>query len=252
MGKTATEVTREAAEMVLATDDLSGVVGAIREGRIIYTNIRKTVVYLLGGNASELVFMLFAAAMGWPLPLTPVQLLWVNLLCEPLPGLALAVDPEDGNVLTEPPRPPDEPLLGREQWTRIALVAALHTVVVLGVYGWALQAGTLAFARTLTFTTFVFSVLFRSFAARSPWLTFWEVGALGNLRLLGVVVLSGLLQLVVLYLPTFSTVFAVEPLPASALGLALGLALVPVTCEELAKLVMRASRHRRGGRGLLH
>ena len=249
MGRTATEVTREASEMILTTDDLSGVVAAIREGRIIYANIRKTVVYLLGGNAAELLFMLLAAAIGLPMPLTPVQLLWVNMLGEPLPGLTLSVDPEDRDVLARPPRPPTEPILGRRQWTRIGLVAVLHTVVVLGAFAWALERFDLQHARTLAFTTFVFGVLLRSFAARSPDLLFWEVGAFGNVKLLIVVAISAVLQVGIVYAPFTWQVFSTVPLSLDLMGLAIALAFIPVSCEELAKLAIRRGRKARRDQG---
>jgi Ca2+-transporting ATPase len=239
MGRTATEVTREASEMILTTDDLGGVVAAIREGRIIYANIRKTVVYLLGGNAAELVFMFIAAAMGLPMPLTPIQLLWINMLGEPLPGLTLSVDPAAADVLNQPPRPPGEPIMGKPQWAAVAYAALIHSVIVLGVFSWALDAYGLPTARTIAFTTFVFGVLLRSFAARSPRHIFWEVGALGNIKLLAVVVVSFALQLAIIYHPWTPGIFGVNPLTPHLLFIAFVLGLVPVTLIELTKLARR-------------
>jgi P-type Ca2+ transporter type 2C len=247
MGQTATEVTREASEMILTTDDLGGVVEAIREGRVIYANIRKTIVYLLGGNAAELLFMLVAAAVGWPMPLTPIQLLWINMLGEPLPGLALAVDPAESDVLDHPPHSPAEPIMGRRQWGQVAFAATLHTIIVLGAFGWALQAYGLPIARTLAFTTFVFGVLLRAFAARSPNRIFWEVGALGNLKLLWIVLASFGLQLAIVYLPWTPGIFGVVALPVDVLAIAAILGLVPVSVIEITKLLRRGLGQGRSG-----
>ncbi|MDO9280395.1 MAG: HAD-IC family P-type ATPase, partial [Pseudomonadota bacterium] len=120
MGKAGTEVTREAADMVLADDNFASVIAAVSEGRGIFDNIRKTLVYLLSGNAGELLVMLGAAIAGLPLPLLPIQLLWINLVTDGLPALALVVDPTDADVLKRPPRKPDEPMLGRPEWTTVA------------------------------------------------------------------------------------------------------------------------------------
>src|SRR5690606_497612 len=123
------EVTREASDMVLVDEDLSSVITAIREGRVIYGNIQKTIVYLLSGNFAELLLMLIAAAVGLPFPLLPLHLLWINLVNESLPGLALVVDPPDDDVLRDPPRDPKEPLIGRSEWLVIVGAALLQTGV---------------------------------------------------------------------------------------------------------------------------
>jgi Ca2+-transporting ATPase len=242
MGKAATEVTREAAEMVLTGDDLSGVVHAIRERSLIFDNIRKTVVYLLSANGAGLLIMLVAAALGMPLPLLPIQLLWLNIMTEPAPGLALAVDAPDGDVLRRPPRPPKEPLLGRREWLRIAWVALLQASVVLGAFAVMLDEGDVAHARTVAFTTIVFSALFWSFAARSPDKLFWEVGVMRNAILLFVVIASVALQIAIVLLPWTRTLLHLAPLTWPDVRLALLLGLIPVTMVELGKLARRAVR----------
>ncbi|HET6584835.1 MAG TPA: HAD-IC family P-type ATPase, partial [Nannocystaceae bacterium] len=239
MGKGATEVTREAADMILTDDDLGGVVTAIREGRIVYDNIRKTVVYLLAGNAAGLVAMLFAAAIGWPLPLLPLHLLWLNIMCEPLPGLALAIDPPDDDVMRRNPRAPNTPLLGRESWLHIAWVAALQAAVSLAAFGWGLHHGDLALARTLAFSTLVFGVLLRAFSARNHDKVLWEVGYSRNLVLLVVVVISVGLQLALLAVPWTREVFELARLTVGQVLAALALGFVPVSVVETTKLVRR-------------
>ena len=240
MGQGATEVTREAADMILTADDLGGVVAAIREGRIVYDNIRKTVIYLLSGNAAGLAMMLFAAAAGWHLPLMPLQLLWLNIMCEPLPGIALAIDPADDDVMQRPPRDPKAALLDGVAWRHIAWVSSLHAAVAMAAFWWGMHRGGLELARTLAFATLVFGVLLRSFAARNPDKLLWEVGWSRNLSLLVVVVISCGLQLALHTIPVVTRWFGLADVTALELAATLALGFVPVSIVELAKLVRRA------------
>ena len=139
MGRSGTEVTREASDMVLADDNFASIVAAVREGRGIFDNIRKTLVYLLAGNTAELLVMLAAGVAGLPLPLLPLHLLWINLVTDGLPGLALVMDPADADTLRRPPRSPAEPLLGRHQWRGIVFTGVLEAGVTLGVFIWGLR-----------------------------------------------------------------------------------------------------------------
>lgn len=244
MGKTGTEVTREAADIVLADDNFATIVAAVREGRGIFDNIRKTVVYLLAGNAAELGLMLAAALLGLPLPLLPLHLLWINLVTDGLPALALVVDPVDPNALKRPPRRIDEPMLGRAEWRAVVVAGALQLVVVLSVYIWALETRDLIEARNLAFSTLVFGELLRAFAARSPDRLFWEVGALTNVRLLGVVVATVALQLAIHHTPFAQRLFQITPISLSDCVMSLLLGLVPVSVIEVSKLARRVG----GGR----
>jgi Ca2+-transporting ATPase len=239
MGLTGTEVTREASDMVLADDNFASIVAAIREGRGIFDNIRKTLVYLLSGNTAELAVMLAAALVGWPLPLLPLHLLWINVVTDGLPALALVVDPPEDDVLQRPPRRPDQPMLGREQWQFIVTTGLLQAVATLSVFVWALDARGLVEARNLAFSVLVFGELFRAFAARSTTRLFWEVGVFTNVRLLGVVVFSVLLQLGIHHIPVAQTIFEIGPLSGADCALTLLVAMGPVTVIELGKLVRR-------------
>jgi P-type Ca2+ transporter type 2C len=241
MGRSGTEVTREASDMVLADDNFASIVAAVREGRGIFDNIRKTLVYLLAGNTAELVVMLVAGLAGLPLPLLPLHLLWINLVTDGLPALALVMDPADDDTLRRPPRPPAEPLLGRREWLGIVLTGALEATVTLGVFVWALRRSSLVEARDLAFNTLVFSELFRAFAARSPRKVFWQVGALNNLRLIGVVVLSAFMQIGIHQIPAVARLFHIQDLPLEARVVPFLLALIPVTVLELRKLVQRSA-----------
>jgi Ca2+-transporting ATPase len=249
MGRTGTEVTREASDMVLADDNFASIVAAIREGRGIFDNIRKTLVYLLSGNAAELTVMLVAALGGLPLPLLPLHLLWINVVTDGLPALALVVDPPEEDVLQRPPRHPDEPMLGRAQWRFIVTTGLLQAIATLGVFLWALNARDLTEARNLAFSVLVFGELFRAFAARSTTRVFWEVGAFTNQRLLGVVVFSVLIQLGIHHIPAAQAVFEIGPLSAADCVLTLLVGLGPVTAIEVGKIVRRRSRLRGDHRG---
>jgi Ca2+-transporting ATPase len=239
MGLTGTEVTREASDMVLADDNFASIVAAIREGRGIFDNIRKTLVYLLAGNTAELTVMLVAALGGLPLPLLPLHLLWINVVTDGLPALALVVDPPEKDVLQRPPRHPDEPMLGREQWRYIIATGLLQAAATLGVFVWALNARDLSEARNLAFSVLVFGELFRAFAARSTTRVFWEVGAFTNLWLLGVVSFSVLMQFGLHYIPAAQAVFEIGPLSAADCALTVVVGLGPVTVIEVSKLVRR-------------
>ena len=183
--------------------------------------------------------MLVAAAMGMPFPLLPLQLLWINLVTEPAPGLALVIDPPDRDVLRHPPRDPAEPLLGRREWSIIAATALLQTGLGFGVYYWALALDGRALdeARSLAFMTVVCSELLRSFAFRSPTRLLWQVGALRNLALAGVVAVSLALQLGLFQLEITRELFGLARLGWDEIGLALGLSFIPVSVLELSKII---------------
>jgi Ca2+-transporting ATPase len=245
MGEGGTEVTREAADMVLADDNFASIVAAVREGRAIYENIRKTLVYLLAGNAAELILMFGAALLGMPFPLLPLQLLWINLVTDGLPALALVMDPPEPDLLARPPRPTHEPMLGRSQWLRVAVRGLLQAGVALSVFAWALDNKDLATARTLAFSTLVFGELFRAFSARSITRLLWEVGIFSNVRLLAVILVSGVLQIAIHHFPATRDLFGVVSLTLRQGLLAVGLGLIPVTVIELSKLARRhAAWHR--------
>ena len=239
MGRTGTEVTREASDMVLADDNFASIIAAVREGRGIFDNIRKALVYLLAGNTGELLAMLVAAVSGLPLPLLPLQLLWVNVVTDGLPALALVVDPADTDVLLRPPRDPAEPILGRAEWKVIITTGLLQAATTLGIFLWALRVRDLSEARNLAFSTLVFGELFRAFSARSPTRLFWAVGVFTNVRLLAVVAVSVVMQLVIHHTAVTQRVFDIKPLSLNDCILTLSVALVPVTLTEIGKLVRR-------------
>jgi Ca2+-transporting ATPase len=231
-------VTKEAADLVIADDDFATIVDAIEEGRGIYDNVAKTLGYLLAGNAAELAVMLVAAAVGWPLPLLPVHLLWINLVTDGLPALGLATDPVDPGVLARPPRDPRRGVLDRRLATRVAWTGALSATVTLIAFGWHLDHGVAA-ARNAAFSVLVFDELLRSFSARSDTRTIREVGLMSNGRLFAIVSVSFGLQLTLLHAPWFAAVFGTAPpsLADGAVSVALGM--VPMAAIELGKVLRR-------------
>jgi P-type Ca2+ transporter type 2C len=241
MGLTGTEVTREASDMILADDNFASIIAAVREGRGIYDNIRKALVYLLAGNTAELSVMLAAALAGLPLPLLAVQLLWINIVTDGLPAIALVMDPTSDDVLRRPPRPPDEPMLGRTEWRYVSIVGLLDACVTLGVFTWSLQAASVAEARSAAFSTLVLTELFRAFGARSTTRIFWQLGAFTNLRLLFVVSMSVLVQIAIHHFEVTQAFFGIAPLSPGQWGVSFGAALCPITLIEVAKLVRPAA-----------
>ena len=232
MGRTGTEVTREAADMILTDDNYASIVAAVQEGRGIYGNIRKSLVYLLSGNFGELIVMLGASLLGQPTPLLPLQLLWINLVTDGLPALALVMDPADADTLQKPPRHPDEPMLGAREWRYVTATGVLNAVVTLGAFTWALHARGTQQARNLAFSVLVFCEILRAFAARSATRLFWEVGPLSNVRLLAVVLGSALVQLAIHQFPWTRALFDLTPLGLADTLLALALGFVPVSSRS--------------------
>ncbi len=241
MGLTGTEVTREASDIVLADDNFASIVAAIREGRGIFDNIRKTLVYLLSGNMAELTVMLVAALSGLPLPLVPLQLLWINVVTDGLPALALVLDPPDADVLQRPPRSPDEAMLGLAQWQFIIITGVLQAAATLGMYVWALETRSIPEARNFAFSVLVFGELFRAFTARSTTRLFWEVGVFTNVRLLIVILCSAVLQVALHHIPLAQRVLDLAPLTLTTCVLTIAVALIPIALIEVAKLIRRRS-----------
>src|SRR3989449_578309 len=217
MGITGTDVAKESADMVLTDDNFASIVAAVEEGRGIYENIRKFVAFLLSANAGEVLIMFIATlAIADPnfLPFfAPVQLLWINLVTDGLPALALGVDPYPTDIMDRPPRNPKEGVLSRDILFLIVVVSGILTVGTLGVFFLELREGADATrARTVAFTTIVFFELFLVFAMRSPRQTIWQIGLFTNTKLILAVLASIALQVAVIYTPFLHAVFETEPL----------------------------------------
>ncbi len=245
MGITGTEVTKETADIIITDDNFASIVAAVEEGRGIYDNIAKTLAYLLGGNTGELAVMLIAAVVGWPLPLLPLHLLWINLVTDGLPALALATDPIDPDVLGRPPRNPQADMLDRAFLKLTLLTGFLTAGVSLGAfaYEWIID-GNLGQARDAAFTALVTAELLRAFGARSSRHTVWQLGLFTNLRLFLIVAASFALQLAIHHIPALQTLFGIEPITLYQCAAWFGLGFIPLLTLEALK-VRRQFRERR-------
>ena len=218
MGISGTEVTREASAMVLADDDFSTIISAVHEGRAIYDNIRKFLRYLLGGNIGEILVMLLASLMGTPLPLLPIQILWVNLITDGLPAIALGLEPAEPFIMQRKPRSKNENIfaqgLGQLVFKRgiyISVITLLAFSCGLMYCRWAGIDG-LWIPRTMALSTLVFAQLFYVFECRSEKYSPFEIGFWANPYLLTAVIISSLMQLMVIHWEPLQSVFKTAPL----------------------------------------
>jgi P-type Ca2+ transporter type 2C len=242
MGIAGTEVTKEAADIVIADDNFASIVAAVEEGRGIYDNIVKTLLYLLGGNCGELTVMLGAAILGWPLPLLPIQLLWINLVTDGLPALALATDPIDRDVLLRPPRDPKAEIINRGFIGWVVATGCLTATVTMTAFGYGLYRGLdLAQARNAGFFVLVVDELMRSFGARSTTKSIREVGLFSNMRLFAVVMVSFVLQLVISATPVLEGIFETRQVTLLECAAGILLGLVPVSTLQAFKAIRRRS-----------
>jgi len=218
MGISGTQVSKEASAMILTDDDFSTIVQAVYEGRAIYDNIRKFIRYLLGCNIGEVLVMFVSSLMGLPLPLIPIQLLWVNLVTDGLPAMALGIEPPEPGIMNRGPRPKNESIfahgLGWIIFSRGTYIAAITiTAFLVGFVGARINGiDGLPLARTMAFTTLVFAQLFYVFECRSERYSPFELGFFTNKFLVGAVSCSVFMQLSVLYIPFMQGVFKTVPL----------------------------------------
>jgi Ca2+-transporting ATPase len=242
MGITGTDVSKEAADMVLLDDNFATIVAAVKEGRTIYDNIRKFVKYTLTSNAGEIWVMLLAPLAGMPLPLLPLQILWINLVTDGLPGLALGVEPSERDTMDRPPHHPQENIFGRGLGRHVAWVGLLMGLVSLGMGYWMWRTGWDNW-QTMLFTTLTLSQMGHALAVRSRDSLF-KVGLLSNRALLGAVLLTFVLQMAVVYVPFLQNLFRTDALSLGELLLSLILSTVVFWGVELEKWLMRRNRER--------
>ena len=239
MGRAGTEVTRQAADIIVTDDNFATIVNAVEEGRRIFDNIQRALLYLLAGNLGEVLVMLAAALCGWPVPLLPVHLLWVNFVTDGFPALALATERVHEHALRRPPRRADAEFADPPFLRRLALAGTLIALVSLAGFGIGFRDGDAGAARALGFAVLVTSHVTWAFAARSMSRTHFGLGVLSNLRLLLVLAATLLLQVVLQSHAASAALFGLPPLPPDRWILAVALGLVPVTVIELSKLVKR-------------
>ena len=244
MGKTGTDVAKGAADMILTDDNFATVVAAVEQGRGIYANIRKAIHYLLSCNIGEILTIFLATLLPVSqAPLSPVQLLWLNLVTDSLPALALGMEPVEKTAMTQPPRGKEEPLFSRAFSRRLAWQGALVGGITLLAYGLGFHlTGTFAVANTMAFATLTFSQLFHAFDVRSETTPLFRLGVLSNKAMNKAFLAGAALQAAVLLAPPLQGVFAVVPMDLAQWGIVLGLALTPLVVCEAAKLLRPKGR----------
>ena len=241
MGIAGTDVTKEASDMVVTDDNFASIAAAVEEGRGIFDNIRKTVHFLLSCNVSEVLVMLFATLFGLPLPLLPIQILWMNLVTDGFPALALAVDPKAPDLMRQPPRQVQARLLdGGRLWTIVG-EGLMLAVIALCAFSYSLFVWQQPIdqARTVTFTVMVAAQLVHAFNCRSDRWSLFQVGATTNHALIWAVAVSLALQVGILTVPVIGPIFKVAPLPLEDWELMLAMALLPLALVEGIKWMKR-------------
>jgi Ca2+-transporting ATPase len=241
MGITGTDVSKEAAEIVLLDDNFATIVNAVEEGRKAYDNIRKFVMYTMTSNAGEVCAMLLAPLAGMPLPLLPIQILWINLVTDGLPGLALSVEPAERNTMNRDPYPPEEHVFSRGMGLDVIWIGLLMGVVSLAMGYWVFleDAEDETRLRTIVFTVLTLSQMGNALAIRSMSDSLLRLGLFSNLPLLGSVVLTFLLQLLLVYYPPLQELFKTTALSWTDLALCLALSTVVFWAVEARKLIVR-------------
>ena len=244
MGIVGSDVAKQTADMILTDDNFASIVAAIEQGRIIYSNIRKFVYFLLACNIGEILIIFGAMLIGLPIPLRPVQLLWLNLVTDGAPALALGLEKGDPDIMKYPPRSPQEPVINRDMAIGIGVVGLVDAVAVLAVFFLALQRypGQLMAAQTIAFVTLCASELLRAFTARSERHSVFSIGVFSNRAMLWAVGVSFLLVLMVVYVPFLRPFFDTVPLTANDWLFMLPFFLASPLAMELLKLHFRRRR----------
>ena len=241
MGITGTDVAKDASDMILVDDNFATIVNAVEEGRVIFSNIKKFVSFLLSCNIAEVLIVFLSILFGLPSPLTPIQLLWLNLVTDAFPALALGVEPAEPGLMEEPPRDPKESIISGDVRTNLISQSIFITLAVLGAYIVGLKwifPDSIEGAHTMVFATLITSELLRAFSVRSTKFTLKELGFTSNSYLIKAVILSFALLLVVMYVPVLRDLFEVVSLTWEWIPV-LALSLIPLVFGEIAKVVRR-------------
>jgi len=238
MGITGTDVAKETADMVLTDDNYASIVSAVEQGRVIYSNIRKFVYFLLSCNIAEIATIFLATMLGWKSPLSAIQLLWLNLITDGAPALALGLEKGDPDLMEQPPRDPQEPILNRFMLTGISIQTVAITAVTLGAYWIGLRYFP-EMATTMAFVTLSFSELVRAFTARSERVPILKIGMFKNKVMNWAILSSLVLLLAVIYTPFLQDIFDTVPLGWTQWEVILPLLLIPSIAAEMTKVIYR-------------
>lgn len=252
MGITGTDVSKGASDMILTDDNFTTIVHAIEEGRNIYNNIKKTIMFLLSCNLGEVLCVFFATVFGWAMPLVPTQLLWVNLITDTLPAISLGMDPGDKDVMNRKPRDPKESFFAEGAGMRAIVGGVLIGILTLvAFYLGIIHSGDVpikeakdgteivTYGRTMAFIVLTFSQLFYSLSMRNSKKTIFEVGFFGNMFLIVSIIISIILQVLLISIPPIAKMFKVTALDPSHWGMVIGLSLIPFAINEIIKVVTR-------------
>ncbi|MCT4597130.1 MAG: calcium-translocating P-type ATPase, SERCA-type [Vallitalea sp.] len=246
MGITGTDVSKEAADMILTDDNFASIVDAVEEGRIIYSNIRKFVGFLLSCNIGEILIIFIALLSGWAVPLVPIQLLWINLITDSFPAFALGLEEGEKDIMNMKPRNPKEPIVDKFMSIALAFQSIGLTIAVLVSYrlGFVMAGDIdsdtkLVIARTFCFITLIIGEMLRAYSARSEKKSIFKMNFLGNKYLNYSVLVAIILLFIVVYVPFLQEIFSTFALSVNQLGVAIVLAIIPVVTGEVAKVVKR-------------
>ena len=240
MGITGTDISKEAAHMILLDDNFASIVKAVKEGRRIFDNIRKFIRYILTGNSAEIWTIFLAPLIGLPIPLLPIHILWINLVTDGLPGIALASEPAEKNIMLRPPRQPDENIFANGLGYHVLWVGLLMGGLCLGIQAWALHNDNSKW-QTMVFTVLCLCQMMHVMGVRSERTSVIRQGIFSNLPLAGAVLLTFILQLAILYTPALQAIFSTQPLTFSELALCIGVSAVVLLAVEIEKLARRKS-----------
>jgi plasma-membrane calcium-translocating P-type ATPase len=236
MGITGTDVSKEAANMILLDDNFATIVKAIKEGRRIFDNIRRFIRYVLTCNLAEILTIFIAPIVGLPIPLLPIHILWINLVTDSLPGLAMAGEPAGRNVMKRPPRNPSESIFAGGLGIHILWVGTLMAALTLGTQAWAVSAGVKHW-QTIVFTVLCFAQLSHALATHSDERLLFSKNFFSNPQLLGAVGITFALQLTVTYTPAIAKVLSIQPLTLSELLVCIGVSAIIFLAVELEKYI---------------
>ena len=240
MGITGTDVSKEASDMILLDDNFATIVKAVKEGRRIYDNIRKFVKYIMTCNSAEIWTIFLAPLIGLPIPLLPIHILWINLVTDGLPGLALSTEKAEKNIMQRPPRKTTESLFSDGLGIHIIWVGLLMAFLTLGVQAWAIHSDN-AHWQTMVFTVLSLAQLGHVMAIRSEHEFIYQKGFFTNRPLIGAVIFTFFLQLAIIYLPFANKIFKTQPLTLVELLICIVVSAVlfhAVEAEKWAKRMM--------------
>jgi Ca2+-transporting ATPase len=238
MGITGTDVAKEASHMILLDDNFATIVKAVKEGRRIYDNIRKFIKYLLTTNSGEIWTLFLSPLMGLPIPLLPIHILWINLMTDSLPALALSVEPAESDLMNRPPRHPKESVFAQGLGFHAIWVGLLMGALTLSVQAWSIRTGN-AHWQTMVFTVLCLTQLGHVLAIRSEKESLYKIGFFSNKALLGAVLLSFSLQMATIYIPFLNRIFKTEPLSFNELMITIAVSSVVFFAVEIEKFFRR-------------